>query len=503
LSNPKFTEKQKIFYSLFGLVCGTILVYGTGLKGPFLLDDLACIVNNPTIKDIGLAFQTFGDPAAISDGSFTFFSYRPLLPIIYASIHWVFGLNSWAYHLLNILIHSLNAVLVFYLIFKITKHPVASFASTAWWTFHAVHVEAVQSASGTDDILNATFMISALLLLLKKRPWLALLAFSFALLSKEAAVVGPGLVFIVMFWKNDGTVFKKSKNAIWTAIPFAVLSIIYIFIRSNVNLGLKDTNAPIQNLAESLIILPKIFLTYLRIMIIPQELRINYYFSVDTQISTSVIIGYLVIIALIVSALLNIKKRPLISLGIFWFFILFFPVSNLIPIRAIVGERFMYLPFVGAAIIIAFIATKIRWKRKCFWGIWLILLVIMAIGTTSRVKVWCDEEVFWKDIIKKEPGFRVYQMYETNLANYYVKNKRFEQAEVLFIEALKQKPANKKAASNLAQFFYLVKKHKPAMMLFKQLMDQYPDNPMFGNFYKLSKTALENSTVSTEEKTEQ
>lgn len=489
---PKSEDRKTTLYAIFVIVAGSILVYATGMRGPFLVDDLPCIVNNPTIQSIGLALRTFGQPEAISDGSFTHFNYRPLMPVIYSFVYSMAGLNTWAYHLLNILLHALNGVLVYFLILRLTRHNVASFAAAAWWALHPVHVEAVQNASGTDDLLNATFTIGAILLLLKNRLALSLFVFALALLTKEAAVVGPGSVFLVMYWKIEGSAKEKFRKAILTALPFAVLSISYVAIRYFYQ-GLGHGNAPVQNLTESLIILPKIFLTYLRIMVLGIGLRINYFIPVVTQVSVSVIIGYLAIAGFWFVAFLSLKKYPLLFLGIVWFFVAFFPVSNLIPIRALVGERFMYMPFVGVALIIAVLIGNLNWKTKRFYLVWALLLVVLAVNSILRIGVWCDEERFWKDILKKEPGFQVYQMYETNLALFYMKNGRFSEAEVLFKEALNQQPDNSKFAANLAQFFYLSGKFEPAMQLFKQLSTQNPNNPAFTNSYELSKAALKKS----------
>lgn len=491
----KIKEDKTTLYAIFTIVAGTILVYATGLRGPFLLDDLPCIVLNPTIKNISLAFTTFGHPEAISDGSFTYFNYRPLMPVIYAFVHALFGLAPFAYHLLNILVHALNGVLIYFLILRVTRHAPASFAAAAWWALHPVHVESVQNASGTDDLLNATFTVLALLLLLKKRTGWSLFLFALALLTKESAVVAPGLIFIMMFREKEGAVGQKLKQAFLVTVPFAILAIGYMSVRYFFQ-GLEHGNAPVQNITESLIIFPKIFLVYMRLMLVPAGLRINYFIPVVTQVGATVIFGYAIITGMLLAALICLKKKPLISLGIAWFFIAFIPVSNLVPIRTLVGERFMYLPFVGAAIIIGVVGSGIRSKKIFFAGAWAILLVVLAVGSMIRIGVWCDEEKFWKDIIHKEPGFRVYQMYETNLALFYMKHQRPDEAEALFKEALRQQPGNKKFAANLAQFFYLTGKYKPAGQLFEQLVKEDPKNPAFAAGLELAKAALEKNGAS-------
>ena len=471
------TEQQSPRFRLYIalLLIAVVAVYARGLNGPFLLDDLSTIVDNATIRSLDTAIRTFGKPEALSDGSFVRFNYRPLLPVVYAVVYAVAGYKPVAYHLLNVLLHALNVLLISLLIRRLTASNFGALIAAAWWGLHPVHVEAVQNASGTDDLLLVTFAIASLLMVLNRRWVLSVVFFVLALLSKEAAIVVPGLVVLVAFWQSTEKLPRRIGLSILTGLPYLALAVVFVAVRFHFQ-GFGHSGSPVTSFAESLVLLPKIFLIYMRLAVAPLALRINYFIPINTIISAPVVVGYLAMLATLAAAVAYLKKAPVVSLGILWFYVAFFPVANIIPIRALVGERFMYLPYVGIAILIGAALSRIPKPKPSVIAAALVILAILATLSVARVGVWLDEERFWKDIIAKEPGFKNYQMYETNLGLYYMKQHRYPEAEHLFKQALQVRPDDPNMALNLAQIFLLTKQYKPAHQLFSQLVQKYPNN---------------------------
>jgi len=477
---------------LLCFLAATFLIYARGLAGPFLYDDNAYLVHNPTITSLKQALLTFGRPEALTDGSFNHLAYRPLMPVVYAALYAVFGQWSVGYHLVNLLVHALNGLLVFLLLRRLSIAPRPALLAAGLWLVHPVHVENVQAVTGLDDLLSAGLALGTILLTLAARRRLALLSFAASLLCKEGALIAPGLLFPILVWQREGSPREKLASSLARVAPLVLLGAVFLLVRRHF-LPFHDTKAPVQDLATALFVLPKVLLTYLRLLVFPVHLQINYFFELDKSLSLAFVAGYLALGLLIATALICRRRAPSVAIGIFWFLLAFLPVSNLTPLRALAGERFMYLPYFGFAVIAGVAATNLKKRRRPLVVLALLVCLSFAWLSFDRVRVWCDEEVFWKDIIAKEPQFSGYQMYESNLAEYYVRIGRYPEAEVLLRQILKAKPDCLPCAHNLAQYYLMRGKYDRAVPLFEQLTRAAPENELFQQQLRAARRRLVSS----------
>jgi hypothetical protein len=508
------------------VVAASFLLYVRGLNGPFLYDDTFQIVDNPVVRDLGLALRTFGNPSALAINDFVRQSYRPLLPLEYALIHAVFGMHPFGFHLVLALLHALNAAMLFALLRRASGAGPAAWA-TAWWAFHPVHVEAVQFASGLRDVSSAMWVLLTLLLLAKRRVAPAVLAFLLALLSKETAVMGAGAIFLGAGLAATGSWRQRLRRAATTAAPFLALAAAYIVLRA-ATIGVKQMNGYWGgSFGASALTMAKVFLTYLRVTALPVVLRIQYYPSIERGLRAPVVAGLLALTAMIVAGFLAARRRPLPAFGIFWFLLFLLPVSNLTPIVQFMNERFFYLPLMGVAACIAwavpFLAprrvterrrpagigkeppslprTPIRgWRRFLAVAAGLAVLALLGVLTFQRIGVWLDEEVFLKDIIAKEPLIPGYQRalgekyelwgrlgdaeqvfekmrerwpdsveFALALSGICAREGRFAEAENVLKEILVRRPHSVSAATALADFLFDRGRFSEALPLYEQL----------------------------------
>ncbi len=476
-----------------GFCALTLSIYAGGLKGPFLYDDHAYITGNPTIKNLGRALATFGRPEALTDGSFNHLAYRPLMPIIYAFLFSVFGMNPAGYHLFNLLIHSLNAWLVFLLLSKLKIPPIPAVLASALWLAHPVNVENVQGITGLDDLLSAAFALGAILWALDNRLRVALPLFAAGIACKEGALIAPVLLSPLLILRmQDRPMLQKIKATALRIAPFVAIGFAFMLIRRHF-ISFDDTKAPVQGLMQALLVMPRILFTYLRLLILPVRLRINYFFDLNNLVDFLFFASCIVMATLTAAAFVLRKRVPLFTAGLAWFFIAFLPVSNLIPLRALAGERFMYLPYVGFAIAGAGLSASLVKYRKAAVAGAVIVTLLFSLAAAARVKVWCDEERFWKDIIAKEPGFSIYQMYESNLANCYLLQKQYNKAEILLKRILRNKPDCIQCAHNLAQTYLITKQYARAVSLFEQLLTAQPINELFADQLAAAQKGLASS----------
>src|SRR3990170_3847692 len=180
----------------------SFLAYLNTLHHQFVFDDFRVIVNNPFIKD----WMHF--PALFNYDYFKIsgeLSYRPLVTASYFTDYAIWGLNSFGFHLTNLLIHTLNTVLVFLLLFKITNNLKLATIACLFFSIHPILTETVNSVGFREDLLCATFFLLALFFYVKLYTSkykkiccvASLLAYFFSLLSKEMAISLPVIIFVL------------------------------------------------------------------------------------------------------------------------------------------------------------------------------------------------------------------------------------------------------------------------------------------------------------------
>ena len=180
----------------------SFLAYMNTLHHQFVFDDFRIIVNNPFIMD----WKHF--PALFNCDYFKIsgeLSYRPLITLSYFTDYAIWGLNSFGFHLTNLILHSLNTFIVYLLLFKITSRFNLTVISCLFFSIHPILTETVNSVGFREDLLCATFFLLALFFYVKlytskykKTCYVAsLLAYFFSLLSKEMAISLPLIIFFL------------------------------------------------------------------------------------------------------------------------------------------------------------------------------------------------------------------------------------------------------------------------------------------------------------------
>ena len=157
-------------------------------------------------------------------------NYHPLVIISYAWEYFFFKLNPAPYHIVNMIIHLLNCVLVFYFILRLGSSIPVAFITGLLFGIHPLHVESVAWISERKDVLYAFFYLISLicyLSYLEKRPgykyyFFAMFFFILSLLSKPMAVTLPLILFLMDYFNER----KIDYRSIIEKIPFFTLSIL-------------------------------------------------------------------------------------------------------------------------------------------------------------------------------------------------------------------------------------------------------------------------------------
>ncbi len=515
-----YNKKKYIIFFVAILI--VLLAYSNSFNNSFHYDDMHSIVNNPYIRNLSNIFDFFRYPYMFSmerDKAM----YRPFLLVTYALNYWLGRYNPVGWHLVNLLFHILNVLLIIGISSFLLKDRIESndlFGIPAYLFFaiitgliygiHPVHTEPVNYISSRSDVMSTSFYLLGFYLFLKFVHYgskegayirrftvyiLSLSAFLLGLFTKEVAITLPALLLIYDFIFNqrdgDGEVGRFS---LFRHIPYWTVAILYLYIRKVV-VGKTGLAAAIPLATGKAVTIStgfsnrtllyqvtqvKVALNYLRLWLVPVGLNVEHNYPLITSISDPWFLLLLTLfIGLIVFVIYLYRFNRLITFFSLWFFITLTPTS-LLPLNVVMADKRLYLPGVGLSVLTGFVfyhiygALKRRGLRDGIYVLFLIVLVgVFSFGTWERNKVWKSEYALWKDAAAKSPNS---SLAYTNLGNAYLDIGDMERAIVAINKALSLAPNDFTSYNNLG-FVYLEKgEYREAELAFKKAIRLKPKN---------------------------
>lgn len=415
ISNSKKTALLAFLFTL------TALVYLPGLTGGFYFDDYPNIIHNRGIELASLNLDELQRAAHSSNAGPL---QRPIPMVSFALNHYFSGTDPFGYKLTNLAIHLGNAGLMFIfslLLIRIAtrnakaahfaaKTWMIAFLATAFWALHPVNLTSVLYVVQRMNSLASTFSLLALIAYLYARPqlnagprWLVLLigGFTFfgllAIYSKENAFLLPVFALLLEY-----TLFSSSGDTprYWLILRRLALLILVTVTTWWLVQHLLLSDWAKQAYLPRTFTLKERFLTEMRVLwqywgfiLIPDSSKMGLYLD-DFVISKGLsfpwstlpaLIGHVVLIAV---AFTQRQKKPLIALGILWFYVGHSLESTLFPLELMYEHR-NYLPMVGPVIALSYYATigigKASPKlRRILVPAGLLLLALVGTQTTVR-----------------------------------------------------------------------------------------------------------------------
>jgi tetratricopeptide (TPR) repeat protein len=348
IANKQEGKSLRNLLSIFIIIIISIAIYSNTLKNGFVYDDEFTIVNNTLIKNINNLPKLFSrtDYFAASGEM----SYRPVVTLTYFIDYWLYGLKPLGYHLTNLLLHSINGVLLYIFLTLLVPRPSSLIPHLSLpllisllFITHPVLTEAVNAISFREDLLCFMFFISALILYIVHRSSLTvhcskfkafslqLLSLSFyflALLSKEMAIILPLIIFLYEWIYGgkkehesheytNGTNMKVINNKFIRVIrPFVsfvfkfllnpyiigyiAVTCFYLYLRFFLFHNPVEEDITVWSLSERLLTLPYLILKYLLLLIAPVSLSADYVIApVQSLISLKFIIPFIIVSVLV------------------------------------------------------------------------------------------------------------------------------------------------------------------------------------------------------------
>ena len=462
------------------LLLASLVIYSGSLKGEFLLDDHSLIINNEYIKHIKtlpLLFTTHVFSFSIHNFETNHTYYRPLQTLSFAFDYAVWRLNPFGYHLTNVIMHSLNAFLVFLLIYWLfTNYPLA-FLTSILFCIHPMQSEAVSFISGRSELLVSLFTLLSVvsyLSYLKSRRGLfyltALVSFIFALLSREAGF----LLLLPFFILALGIRSKLSRSSVWAHFfSFAAVLAIYIELRLTILFPIKSLLNSQSSFLADLLNFSNVLIEYIYLFIFPHGLHI--FRSIQPSFLASpfhIILPVFFLILLAAVSLICIRrKNHVVLFGIGWFvFTLLYLARGMHKFQGSIAmeEHWAYLASLGFFIIVAYLILSIN-KRVFAKALTVCIIIIYGGLAFINSSHWKNELAFYRYNLKFiEPSLSIIPRLNFSTALY--KHGLYQEAigQVNFILSLA--PNNLFAYIQLGDIFRVMKKFPEAKQAYKDAL---------------------------------
>jgi tetratricopeptide (TPR) repeat protein len=401
---------------LFASLLGAAHVFWPGLSGIFIFDDsinlkgLANISNHPVPSQF---IQYIGGGLSSKLG-------RPVTLASFAMQYYLWPYQPDAFKYVNLMIHLLNGVLIFWLTLKLfvisnreqTRAPFIAIAASLLWMVHPLQVSTVLYVIQRMAELSAFFTLVTLITYLYGRQ-LALsrssasgylvmsaamaIGLPLAILSKENGILIPLLLWVIEVTLLNRV--EKPRNwSIWSggfiAVPLILLLGYLIFVTPFWH---GYAYRPFS-FSERLLTEARILTDYLVKFMLPNPSRFGMFFddfTLSTTLTTpwSTLPAVAFIIGLISSAVLLRKRFPVVAFAVLWFFCAHLLESSVIPLELYFEHR-NYLPIVGPAIGLAYYTIKLigsfntRSLKILVSALGVILLMQIALITRHESMLW-------------------------------------------------------------------------------------------------------------------
>jgi hypothetical protein len=310
------------------ILCG-LAVYAPSFKNEMFWDDNDFILNNTYIKE-WKQFPKLFTGNVIEGAELVSNYYRPVLLTVF-SIEWhLWGTSVAGWHIVNALVHALNAALLFLLLEKLFKKRWLALLASSIFLLHPVQVEAVAYVNSFGDSLSLFWMLLSLLFFYRAIAakanaftslwyYAALALYPLAVLSKETAIILPGLIFLISFFQDRRTFWQRTLKALLLALPFLIAGGAYMLLRAgplnfqNTFNLYNESNAFTTSILLRIATFFKIFVVYIGLIFWPQHLHMERTIAVSHAVSLATVGGGLIVLVIIAAIIKFWKKIPELS----------------------------------------------------------------------------------------------------------------------------------------------------------------------------------------------
>ena len=411
--------------TVFLLVALAMLAYANTFQGPFVFDDQPNITRNPAIRMTRINREELARVLKIS--------YRPLSNLSFALNYYVGGYDVRGYHLVNLIIHIITALLVWLVtrqtlrLFRAADDDFVPFLAAALWLVNPLHTQSVTYIVQRMNALATLFYLLCLAAYIQARMTegpdrrhrlkkilyygLCLSAGVCGLASKQIVATLPVMLLLYewFFFQNLDRAWLKQRAGWITGAAGLILIIALVYMKGDpveklTTLSAKQDFTPGQRLLTE----AGVVVYYISLLAFPHPARliVDYDFPLSTGFLNPpmTLLALTALVALFLAALNAAGRRHrLTAFAILWFLVTLAVESSIIGLDIIYEHR-AYLPSTVPAIALAWLIHAHLRPRPLAVGALTVIIVLNAAGTYQRNRIWQSDLDLWRDCAQKSPG---------------------------------------------------------------------------------------------------
>lgn len=419
MSNPLMHKQRWLILGVILLL--SMIIFYPSMGYDFVNWDDGQVVKYNSIVHLGLSGEMLTE--AFSNASLEG-QYYPITLISYAFNYEFWELDASGYHLLNVLLHLLNTVLLFLILLKLFNHTRLAALVTLLFAIHPMHIEPVAWVASRKDVLYLFFMLCAWWAYLQfragtKQRWIwmagAVLLMAVSGLSKGAAVVFPFVLLATDYLQER----KDWKQVLFEKTPFFVLTILFTvvgYLAEQTADAVRESHG-----IESLFYGAFSFMTYVVKSLLPINLAAYHPYPVGPgePLHWYIYASIVPAIALVGAAIWFGRKHRKVAFGAALFVFGILPFLQIIGVgRSLTAERFTYFPYVGLFLLMALgveaLLTKFAFSpskkqpqptgEEWKWNLGVLVLIIpFLVMSWQHLRTWATGETLWTQVIEVHP----------------------------------------------------------------------------------------------------
>ncbi len=425
-----------------GLALATIALYYPVSSHPFLnYDDDVYVVHNRHVQ-AGLTAETVEWAFVSREAS----NWHPLTWLSHALDSQMFGLDAGKHHETNLLLHVINVVLLFLVLWRASDYIGRSAMVAALFALHPINVESVAWIAERKNLLSMMFFLltfGAYRWYARQPAWSRYLTvfalFALGLMAKPQVITLPFVLLLWDYWPLERIAFgsspfafrqngaadisdepreakKEQRSGEERSLRFVLLEklpLLELSIASAVITVMAQYQAgsmtgvhwqPFPARLENAIVA---YARYLGKAIWPSHLAIMYPHPGYTLRLWQVSGALALLIAITAAVIAERHRRRYLLVGWLWFLGTLVPMIGLVQVGVqAMADRYAYLPFIGLFIMVCWGVAEVAEQRHIAlaWqaGISVVILLALAVTARRQLDLWSDNNLLWREVVNRE-----------------------------------------------------------------------------------------------------
>jgi len=394
---PKQIKKSLVISIYFILAVSTLLVFWQVRNFDFVnYDDMEYIYQNPNIQT-GITGQSI--KWAITAGYAA--NWHPLTWLSHITDWRIFGKNAGGHHVVNLIFHIANTLLLFIVLKQMTSALWQSAFVAALFALHPMHVESVAWVSERKDVLSIFFWMLTMWTYQRyvKQPGvtryiLVVLTFALGLMAKPMLVTLPFVLLLLDYWPLERFGRRTVFYLIREKIPFFILSAVSCVVTFLVQRkGGSVVHAYALLLYDRFANAFLSYAGYIAKMFCPWKLAIFYPLSSVRSPFWQIAACALLLFGISFLVVRLGRNQRYLPVGWFWFLGTLVPVIGIVQVgQQAYADRYTYIPYIGLFLMLAWglpeLLGKWRYRKIALGSSMIIVLTTLGICAHQQVSFW-------------------------------------------------------------------------------------------------------------------